>query len=81
MGSYACTADLSNCFLLVSVPQSHRDLFRVMWFKNNDIDEGEIQILKFTSHVWRVNSSSYIASFAIEELVAEKFKFDLLFVA
>ena len=70
-GRYACMADLSKCFLQVSVPENQRDLFRLVWFKNNDIDEGEIHILKFTRHVWGVNSSPYIALFAIEKLVAE----------
>ena len=64
-------ADLSKCFLQVSVPESQRDLFRLVWFKDNDIDEGEIQILKFTRHVWGVNSSPYFALFAIEKLLAE----------
>ena len=71
MGRYPCMADLSKCFLQVSVPESQRDLFRLVWFKDNDIDEGKIQILKLTRHVWGVNSSPYIALFAIEKLVAE----------
>ena len=71
VGRYACMAKISKCFLPVSVPENQRNLFRLMWFKNNDIDEGEIQILKFTRHVWGVNSSPYIALFAIEKLFAE----------
>ena len=71
VGRYACIADLSKYFLQVSVPESQRDLFRLVWFKDNDMDEGEIQILKFTRHVWGVNSRPYIALFAIEKLVAE----------
>ena len=71
VGRYACIANLSECFLQISMPENQRDLFRLVWFKNNDFDEGEIQILKFTRHMWGVNSSPYIALFAIEKLVAE----------
>ena len=64
-------ADLSKCFLQVSVPENQRDLLRLVWFRNNEIDEREIQIVKFTRQVWGVNSNPYIALFAIEKLVAE----------
>ena len=64
-------AHLIKCFLQVSVSENQKDLFRLVWFENNDIDEREIQILKFTRHVWGVNSSPYIGLFAIEKLVAE----------
>ena len=70
VGRYACMADLSKCFLQVSVPESKKDQFRLVWFKDNDRDEGEIQILKFTRHVRGVNPNPYIALFAIEKLVA-----------
>ena len=39
VGRYACMADLSEYFLQVSVPENQRDLLRLVWFKNNDIDE------------------------------------------
>ena len=39
MGRYACTTDLSKCFFQVAVPESQRDLFRLIWYRNNDLDE------------------------------------------
>ena len=31
------------------MPENQRDLFKLVWFKNIDIDEGEIHIFKVTS--------------------------------
>ena len=57
VGRYACMADLSKCFRQVSVPENQRHLLLLVRFKNNHINEGEIQILKCTRHVWGVNST------------------------
>ena len=46
-------------------------MFRLIWFKNNDIHAGETQIFRFTRHVWGINSSPYVALFAIERLLSE----------
>ena len=71
VGKYACMADLSKCFFQVSLPENHRDLFRLVWFRNSDIDGGYIQLFLFTRHVWGINSSPYIALFAIQRLISE----------
>ena len=71
VGRYACMADLSKCFFQVSVPESLRDLLRVGWYRNNNLEKGEAQIFCFKRHVWGINFSSYVASFAIEHLVKE----------
>ena len=71
VGRYACTADLSKCFFQVAMPESPRDLFRLMWCRNNDLDEGKVQLYRFTRHVWGMNSSPFIVLFAIEKLIAE----------
>ena len=57
LGKYACIADLSKCFFKVSIPRAQRDLFRIIWFKGNDVDSGEIQTYCFTRHVWGINSA------------------------
>ena len=71
VGKYACMADLSKCFFQVSLPENQRDLFRLVWFRNSDIDSGYIQLFQFTRHVWGINSSPYIALFAIQRLISE----------
>ena len=71
MGKFACMANVSKCFFQVSIPESQRDLFRLIWFKDNDLVSGFTQIYRFTRHVWGINSSSYIALLAIKRLVSE----------
>ena len=71
VGRYACPADLSNCFFQVAMSESQKDLFRLVWFRSNDADEGKVQLYRFTRHVWGINSSPFIALFAIKELIAE----------
>ena len=68
---YACFADLSKCFFQVAIPETQRDLFHIIWFKDNDIDVGEKQTFCFTRHVWGINSSPYIALTATKNVVNE----------
>ena len=37
LGRLACMADLSKCFYQVSIPRKQRDLFRLIWYRNNDL--------------------------------------------
>ena len=53
------------------MPESPRDLFGLIWYRNYDFDEGKVQLYRFTRHVWGINSSPLIALFAIEKLIAE----------
>ena len=71
LGKYACIADLSKCFFQVSIPKEQRDLFRIVWFKNNDVVSGEVQSYCFNRHVWGINSSPYVALTAINTVVSE----------
>ena len=71
VGRYACMADLSKCFFQVAMPENQQNLFRLVWFENNDVNEGKIQLFKFTRHVWGINSSPFVALFAIEKLINE----------
>ena len=73
LGKYAFIADLSKCFFQVSIPRAQRDLFRIVWFKGNDVDSGEIQTYCFTRHVWGVNFSPCVALTAIKNVVSESF--------
>ena len=52
MGKYACVTDLSRCFFQIKIPTDQRDLFRLVWFKDNDLDNTDTQIYRFTRHVW-----------------------------
>ena len=71
MGKYACVADVSKCFFQVRIPRDQQDLFRIIWFENNDIEKGVTKVLRFTRHVWGVNSSPYVALVALNHLVTE----------
>ena len=70
LGKFACVADLSKCFFQVQIPPDQRDLFRLIWFKDNEMSN-EVQIFRFTRHVWGINSSPFIALLAIKRLVSE----------
>ena len=71
LGKYACMADLSKCFFQIAMPVHQQDLFRLVWYANNDIDEGVTQVFCFTRHVWGINSSPFVALYAIEYLVSK----------
>ena len=58
LGKYACVADASKCFFQVGSPRNQQDLFRIVWFENNDLKRGKPQIFRFTRHIWGINSSS-----------------------
>ena len=71
LGKFACIADLSKCYFQISLPESQQDLFRLIWYTDNDLNRGEIQRYRFTRHVWGMKSSAYIALLAIERLILE----------
>ena len=51
--------------------ECERNLFRLIWCRNNNLDEGKVHLYRFTRHVWGTNSGPFIAFFAIEKLIAE----------
>ena len=71
LGKFACMADLSKCFFQIAMPEEQRDLFRIIWFKDNNIDGGDMQVYRFVRHVWGINSSPYIALLSIQHLLSE----------
>ena len=70
-GKYACVADVSKCFFQIKLPRNQQDWFHIIWFKDNNMDSGEIQIFRFTRHVWGINSSPYVALMALNRLAAD----------
>ena len=50
------------------MPEKQRDLFRIIWFKNNDL---EPQVFRSSRHVWGINTSPYVVLLAIERLITE----------
>ena len=48
MGKYALMADLSQCFFQILLPENQQDYFGILWFKDDDIEKGEIQVYEFT---------------------------------
>ena len=46
-----------------------RDVFRLIWYEDDNIDCGVTKIIHFTRHVSGINFSSYIALLAIDRLV------------
>ena len=71
LGKLVYVADLCKCFFQVQIPPSQRDLFRLIWFKDNDVNTGDVQVYRFTRHVWGINASSLVALLAIKRLVEE----------
>ena len=68
---YACVADVSKCFFQIKLPRDQQDWFHIIWFKDYNVVSGEIQIFRFTRHVWGINSSPYVALMALNRLVAD----------
>ena len=60
---FACVADLSKCFFQVAMPENQQKLFRLIWFANNDIEKGAVQIFKFTRHLW-VSTQAFLSLFS-----------------
>ena len=67
LGKFGMMADLTKCFFQIGLPENQRDLFRILWFENNDVENGKMVKFRFTRHPWGVKSSPFIASFAIQK--------------
>ena len=64
-------SDLSKCFFQIRLPEAQQDLFRILWYKGDDVQLGEVEAYKFTRHAWGVISSPYIACAAIRKAADE----------
>ena len=64
-------ADLTKCFFQIGLPEDQRDLFRILWFDNDDKGQGKVVKFRFTRDLWGVKSSPFIASFAIQKTLKD----------
>ena len=64
-------ADLSKCFFQILKPEHQQNLFRLVWYSDNDIDGGKIKIFRFTRHIRAINFSPFIALVAMNGLITE----------
>ena len=71
LGKFGMMADLTKCFFQIGLREDQRDLFRILWFDNNDIGQGKVVKFRFTRHPWGVKSSPFIASFAIQKTLED----------
>ena len=70
MGRYAIIADLKECFFQIGIPPEQRDYFRILWYKDDNI-QNEIEILRFAVHVWGMASSPYVSTRSIHEVAKQ----------
>ena len=40
---FALMADITKCYFQINLPASQRDLLRILWFENNDVEHGKMQ--------------------------------------
>ena len=73
LGKFALMADVTKCFFQIKLPEAQRDLFRLLWFENNDIGLGTIVPFCFCVHPWRIKSSPFIPCFTFKKLIEENF--------
>ena len=73
LGQFALMADVTKCFFQIKLPEVQRNLFRLFWFENNDIEQGNIVSFCFCVHPRGIKSSPFIACFAFKKLVEENF--------
>ena len=71
LGKYDLMSDLSKCFFQIRLPEATQDLFRILWYKDDDVKLGEVEAYKFTRHACGVVSSPYIACAAIRKAADE----------
>ena len=70
-GEFAMMADVQKCYFQIGVPEEQRDLFRILWFDNDDVKHGQLVPYRFCVHPWGLKSSSFVACLAIRKMVEE----------
>ena len=53
----------------MAILEAQQDMCHILWFNEDNLDS-DIQAWKFRVHVWGINSSHFIATFAIRKIVA-----------
>ena len=71
LGKYALMFDLRKCFFQIRLPEAQQDLFRILWYKDDDVKLDEVEAYKFTRHAWGVIGLPYIACAAIRKAADE----------
>ena len=71
-GRIAFTCDIEAMYHRVHVPAGDCDLFRFLWFKDDDLS-GDVEVWRMRSHVFGAVSSSSVACLAVQ-LCAEEGK-------
>ena len=66
----AVVCDVKAMFHQFSVCPNHRDYFRFMWFKNNDLNSTPVHY-RMTRHIFGVVSSPSCANFALKQLAKD----------
>ena len=70
-GKFGLMADVTKCFFQIALPESQRDLFRILWFENDDIDSGKIVPYRVCVHPWGIKSSPNIACLAFKKMILQ----------
>ena len=70
-GEFALMADVTKCYFQIGLPEAQRDLFRILWYENDDVEHGRIVPFRFCVHPWGLKSSSFIACLAIRKIVEQ----------
>ena len=68
LGEYTITANLRECFFQVGIPEEQRDFFRLLWFENDDVKNGQIEMWHFIVHVWAIVSIPFTTTRAIHQV-------------
>ena len=64
-------ANITKRFFQVLLPEKQQDYFRILWYKDDDVQQGKIESYTFTRHVYGVISLPYIACVAIRKTAAD----------
>ena len=70
-GEFALMADVTKCYFQIGLPEAQKDLFRILWYENDDVEHGRIVPFHFCVHPWGLKSSSFIACLAIRKIVKQ----------
>ena len=71
MGEYGITTELQECFFQAGIPENQRDFVRLLWFEDDDIKDGKIEIWHFKVHMWAVILSLFTVTRAICQVTAD----------
>ena len=62
----AYTLDLTNMFMSVQIAEEHRDLMRILWFKDDELG-GEVEVYRLKDLAYGFSCSSSMATHALQQ--------------